>query len=127
MLSIARIPDPVREICRRADISSKSLLIEIARQPTDEAMLSFVGTIASDRLSRDEARQLRAVPPPAEGDAAAAPVEGVRRGFKLKLKFESIPGSVQLRFTNPEIRKGQILEALRELISKVESSEEFPL
>lgn len=127
LLGIARIPERVREICRRADISSKSLLIEIARQPTDEAMVAFVEHIASERLSRDEARQLRAVPPPEEGDAEPAPqATSARRGFSLKLKFESVPGSIQLRFANPEVGKAEILKALRELIEKVENAEEIP-
>lgn len=126
MLSIARVPEQVRELCRQADISSKSLLIEIARQPTDEAMLSFVEKVASERLSRDEARRLRAVPPPEEGEPGRpSQVEGPRRGFSLKLKFESVPGSIQLRFANPEVRKEEILQALRELIARVESSQDL--
>lgn len=128
MLSIGRVPEPVRELCRQADISSKSLLIEIARQPTNEAMLAFVERISSEKLSREEARQLRAVPPPAEGEdgSASAVEEGPRRGFSLKLKFTSVPGSIQLRFSNPEIRKEEILQALRELIERVEKAEELP-
>src|SRR5947207_14704001 len=34
-LSIATLPEDVRERCRRADITSKSLLLEIVRQPDD--------------------------------------------------------------------------------------------
>src|ERR1700754_51521 len=37
-LSIAAIPEEVREKCRRADITSKSLLLEIIRQPDGESM-----------------------------------------------------------------------------------------
>jgi ParB family chromosome partitioning protein len=127
MLGIARIPETIRELCRRADISSKSLLIEVARQPTDEAMLAFVERIAKDRLSRDDARKLRAVPPPENVEGEAATTEGPRRGFVLKLKFEAIPGTVQLRFANPEVRKAEILQALRELIARVENADELPV
>jgi ParB family chromosome partitioning protein len=126
MLSLARIPESLRESCRRADISSKSLLIEIARQPTEEAMVAFVERIASDRLSRDEARQLRAVPPPTGDEGPSVPAEGPRRGFRLRIELESVPGTLQLRFANPEIRKAEILDALRELIRRIESSEELP-
>ncbi len=125
MLSIARIPDVVREVCRRADISSKSLLIEIARQPTEEAMIGFVHRVAEDRLSRDDARRLRAVPPPSDTADENPTTEGARRGFVLKLKFDSVPGSVSLRFNNPEVGKAEILGALRELIHKIEHSKEI--
>ncbi len=126
MLSIARIPEVVREVCRRADISSKSLLIEIARQPTEEAMISFVHRVAEDRLSRDDARRLRAVPPPSDAADENTTTEGTRRGFVLKMKFDSVPGSVSLRFNNPEVNKHQVLDVLRELIRRVERSEELP-
>src|SRR4029079_8828069 len=37
-LSIASMPDSIREICRNSEITSKSLLLQIVRQPDDEAM-----------------------------------------------------------------------------------------
>jgi ParB family chromosome partitioning protein len=126
MLGIARIPEAVKTMCRHADISSKSLLVEIARQPTEEAMRAFVERVAKEKMTRDEARKLRAVPPPLDEASPGTTSEGPRRGFSLKLKFESVPGSLQLRFTNPEIGKEEILRALRELIAKVESAEEIP-
>jgi len=127
ILSIAGIPEELREICRRADISSKSLLVEIARQPTPEMMGEFVERISRDRMTRDEARKLRAVPPPATEDGAqpsgdAAP----RSGFVLKMKIESIPGTIHLRFAQQDIGKAQIITALRGLIDQIEASEEIP-
>src|ERR671939_140800 len=37
-LSISTLPDDIREKCRRAEITSKSLLLEIVRQPDDDSM-----------------------------------------------------------------------------------------
>src|SRR5258707_14666697 len=37
-LSIASIPDSIRQVCRKADIVSKSILLQIVRQPDDESM-----------------------------------------------------------------------------------------
>ena len=58
-ISIANIPQDVRDLCRRADISSKSMLLQVARQPTDEEMREFVYKIGSTGLTRDQAREIR--------------------------------------------------------------------
>jgi len=127
ILSIASIPEELRELCRRADISSKSLLVEIARQPTPELMKEFVERVTRERLTRDDARRLRAVPPPASDAPEARDGErNPQAGFVLKMKIVSVPATVHLRFTKPDVRKPQILAALRELIRQVEASDDIP-
>src|ERR1051325_2330048 len=58
-LSISGIPDSIREICRDAEISSKSLLLQIVRQPDDDSMRSMAEQIAAEGLTRDGARKAR--------------------------------------------------------------------
>jgi len=58
-LSIAAMPADVREQCRVASINSKSLLLQVARQNDQDAMLDFVKRIAAQGLNRDEARKAR--------------------------------------------------------------------
>jgi ParB family transcriptional regulator, chromosome partitioning protein len=58
-LTIAAMPPEVKEQCQRADISSKTLLLEIARQPNHEAMMEFVGRVVKQGMTRDEARRAR--------------------------------------------------------------------
>src|SRR5256884_7987270 len=50
-LSIASIPKDIREICRSSDITSKSLLLQIVRQPDDESMRTMAEQIASEGLT----------------------------------------------------------------------------
>jgi ParB family transcriptional regulator, chromosome partitioning protein len=125
ILSISGIPSELREVCRRADISSKSLLVEIARQPTPELMWEFVDRIAKDRLTRDDARKLRALPPPEESGSENGSDKSSKGGFVLKLKIEKVPGTLHLRFAQAHVRKSEILAALNELIAQVEGSSEF--
>jgi ParB family chromosome partitioning protein len=127
ILSIAKIPEMVREVCRSADISSKSLLLEIARQPTPELMTQFVERVAKERLTRDDARKLRAVPPPEERpENQTEEPKSSRAGFVVKLQMESIPGTIHLRFEQREVKKPDLISALRDLIQKIEASKEFP-
>lgn len=58
-LSIASLPERVRGACQRADINSKSTLLQIARQPDEETMEKLVSEIAANRLTRDGARAAR--------------------------------------------------------------------
>ena len=58
-LAIASLPVDIRELCRRADISSKSLLLQVVRQSDKESMESFVKRINEQGLTRDEARKAR--------------------------------------------------------------------
>jgi ParB family chromosome partitioning protein len=58
-LSLAAIPRQIRDECRRADIFSKSMLLQVVRQPDTEAMRDFVNTIKDGGLTRDEARKAR--------------------------------------------------------------------
>ena len=125
ILSIASIPEVLREICRRADISSKTLLVEIARQPTPELMTALTERIANEHLTRDDARRLRAVPPPPEGGSVPA-TSAPRGGFLFKMKIEAVPGTFQIRFAHSDVRKAEILSALREVIRRVEESGEIP-
>lgn len=58
-LTLSIIPLEIREQCQRADIGSKSLLLQVARQNSPEAMREFVGRIAKQGMTRDEARKAR--------------------------------------------------------------------
>jgi ParB family chromosome partitioning protein len=59
LISIASLPEDVREQCRQANISAKSILLEMARQPDDESMRRLAVQITSGGLTRDDAREVR--------------------------------------------------------------------
>jgi ParB/RepB/Spo0J family partition protein len=59
-LSIAALPTSVREECRRADIHSKRLLLEVSRQQTRPGMRRAIRRIvARGMVRKDEARAVR--------------------------------------------------------------------
>ena len=58
-MAIARIPEEVRVICREGDITAKSSLLQIVRQPDDDSMLSLAKQIATKGLNRNDAREVR--------------------------------------------------------------------
>src|SRR5881396_3924169 len=56
-VSIAAIPADVRDLCRQADVSAKSMLLQIVRQPDEEGMRRLAKEITSRGLTRDDARE----------------------------------------------------------------------
>ncbi len=59
LLSIAALPTEVKDSCRNAHVNTKSLLLQIVRQPDEESMFKITDTIISKGLKRDDARELR--------------------------------------------------------------------
>ena len=88
-LSIASIPSSIREICRASDITSKSLLLQIVRQPDDESMRSMAEQIGSEGLTRDGARRARRafVDPTGASEPYVYRYEAPGREFKVEVKF----------------------------------------
>src|SRR5438874_5985616 len=58
-LSIATIPPDVRDTCKQHDISAKSVLLQLVRQPDDDSMRRLAKQITSRGMTRDDAREVR--------------------------------------------------------------------
>ena len=89
-LSIASIPKEIRDICRSSEITSKSLLLQIVRQPDDESMRAMAEQIASEGLTREGARKARRayVDPTGASEPYIYRYEAPGREFKVEVKFK---------------------------------------
>jgi ParB family chromosome partitioning protein len=89
-LSIASIPPEIRDLCRDAEITSKSLLLQIVRQPDDESMRTMAEQIASQGLTRDGARKARKayIDPTGASEPYVYRYEAPDREFRVEVKFK---------------------------------------
>jgi ParB family chromosome partitioning protein len=89
-LSIAAIPEEIREICRDSEINSKSLLLQIVRQPDDESMRTMAQQIGTEGLTRDGARKARKayIDPTGASEPYVYRFEAPGREFKVEVKFK---------------------------------------
>ena len=108
-ISIAGIPPDVRELCRRADIASKSMLLQIARQPTDDEMRELVVKIGTTGLTRDQARDLRQGKPRKPGNYTYEYIDPNKR-WSLLVKFHT-----------PDATNEEIKSALKTALAAVDS------
>jgi len=109
-LSLASMPAEVRQLCRHADITAKSMLLQVVRQPSVEEMVGFVGQIKGAGLNRDAARQARRVK-----DGSQAP-----RGYVFSHSPKGRGYSVQIRFKKSNVGREEIKAALEEAIERIE-------
>lgn len=58
-LSLAGMPSDIRDRCRHADITAKSMLLQVLRQPSIDEMHGFIDKIGATGMTRDEARKIR--------------------------------------------------------------------
>jgi ParB family transcriptional regulator, chromosome partitioning protein len=114
-LSISSIPEDVRERCRRADISAKTLLLEIVRQPDDESMRRLTEEITLRGMTRDDARASRRSRM-GEGGASGP----TSKPFTYRYVSAGKEFRLELQFRKTEVERHQIAAALREAAEKVE-------
>jgi len=116
-LLINDIPDRIRAMCREAGISNKSVLVQVARAGSEEAMEQVARAFAAGELSRDELRKQTATKP--EPKKAGRP-----KNFVYALKDKALPFTLNLAFKKPNVEKTEVIEAVRELLRRLESDEE---
>ena len=108
-ISIAGIPPDIRELCRRADIASKSMLLQIARQPTDDEMREFVFKIGAAGLTRDQAREIR------QGKPQKI------RNYSYQYDDPNKRWSLLIKFQTPDATNDDLKGALKDALAAVDS------
>lgn len=112
-LLINDIPDRIRAMCREAGISNKSILVQVARAGSEEAMEQVVRRFAAGEISRDELRKQTAAKP--EPKKAGRP-----KNYVFAVKDKSLPFTLNLAFKKPNVEKSEVIAAVRELLHRLE-------
>jgi ParB family transcriptional regulator, chromosome partitioning protein len=110
-LSLAEMPDDVRNLCRLADISSKSLLLQVVRQRTREKMIALIETLTRENqggVTREQARK-----------AAAAPKVGRVKPFVFNYRPPTKAFALRLQFRRSDIEKSEVIAALEAIIEEL--------
>ncbi len=110
-LSLNRLPDDVRERCRQADIESKSMLLQIARQSGPAEMHRLLDKIAGEGIGREEARRFN-----------RAEVPGRRRARHFTYRFEPADEAFRFRltFAKPEVDPRELVAALERVLAQIQ-------
>jgi ParB family chromosome partitioning protein len=87
-LALQAMPDEVKNLCRLADITSKSLLLQVVRQGDPEKMVALIEKIATQGgVTREEVRKQTAKPKVGRPRAFIFSYRPPTKAFNLKLSF----------------------------------------
>jgi ParB family transcriptional regulator, chromosome partitioning protein len=111
-LSLNSIPEEVKNLCRLADINSKSLLLQVVRQGDPQKMVALVERIARDGgATRETVRR-----------ETAKPKAGRPKSYVFSYKAPTKAFKLQLKFTKSRVERDEVIEALEGIIRELKSS-----
>ena len=111
-LSLTNMPDEVRNLCRLADITSRSTLLQIVRQGDPAKMLALVEKLAAQGGATRQ--QVRA--------ETARPQPGRPRSFTFNFRAPTKAFALRMSFRKGRVDKTEIIEALEGIIRELRSS-----
>ena len=114
-LSLRNIPDVLRKKCIEQGIVSKSLLLQIARQPTEKKMVEMLHRILQGGLTRDEARRERR-------EEQSGPQRPQPFIFQFEPEDENFKFRIQ--FKKSHVSRDELIGTLREILAQLEGSSE---
>jgi ParB family chromosome partitioning protein len=110
-LSLNNMPDEVKNLCRLADIHSKSLLLQIVRQGDPQKMVALIEKLSRDGgVTREAVRKETAKPKPGRPKAFVYTYRAPTKAFNL-----------QLRFAKSRVDRDEVIEALQQIIKDLRS------
>ncbi len=113
IINVARIPKMLRELCKEAEITSRSTLIEIAKQEKKADMERLIKEIAQRGLRREDTREL------------SKKLKGKTPSSKpYVFSYTPQPNDsyrLRLEFKKHSVSKDEIIQVLEEIISRIKS------
>jgi ParB family chromosome partitioning protein len=111
LLSLRVIPDAVRRNCLESGVTSKSLLLQIARQPTPPKMQEMVKRISQGRMTRDEARRVR------QQEQGSSPRP---EAYTFTHRAEDDSFVLRLQFRKSHVTADEVVAALHDALATLE-------
>lgn len=117
-VSLAAIPEQVRQLCRLADIQGKSLLLQIVRQSSVAKMAALIEQLRREGATRQNARALtrREKPAPAR--------RGRPRNFVFRFQPRERSFALSLQFRKGSVEKSEIIRTLERILEELRSAED---
>lgn len=110
-LALHRMPDDVKHLCRMADISSKSLLLEIVRQSDPQKMIALIERITRDgQATRQRAR---------DEAGPSKPRRGRPRAFVFNYRPSTKAFRLRLAFNKGRVPRAEIIGALESILTEL--------
>ena len=111
-LSLNNIPEDVKNLCRLADIVSKSLLLQIVRQSDPKKMVALVEKIArKGSVTRQSLREI-----------AAKPKAGRPKHYTFKYLAPTKNFDLKIQFRKSRVERDEIIATLESILEELRRS-----
>ncbi len=111
-LTLNQMPEEVKNLCRLADITSKSLLLQIVRQSDPRKMTALIERMAREGITtRQELRN----------KASAKPKAGRPRAYVFSYRAPSKDFNLKLQFKRSQVERDDIIKALMAIIEELKA------
>lgn len=111
-LTLNSMPEEVKNLCRLADISSKSLLLQIVRQSGPQKMIELVERLTQNGpTTREKARKVTARRKP-----------GRPKAFTFKYHAPAKTFDLRLSFRKTQVGRAEIIAALEAILDELRRS-----
>jgi ParB family transcriptional regulator, chromosome partitioning protein len=114
-LTLRNITEAVRKRCIECGVTSKSVLVQIARQPTERKMMEMLAKILQGGLTREDARQKKRE----ESDAPPKP-----QPFIFQYEPENASFRFRMQFKKSHVSRDELIRTLREILAQLEGTSE---
>jgi ParB family chromosome partitioning protein len=107
-LTLNGMPAEVRTLCRLADISAKSLLLQIVRQETPQKMTALIEKIAGGGATRQQLRE-----------AVAKPKAGRPKHYVFAYRPPTKAFNLKLSFSKSRASRDEVIDALEAILREL--------
>ena len=114
-LSLCAITGPARQKCLELGIISKSLLLQVAKQPSERKMIELVERIARGGVNREQARAER------RDEKSVGPRP---QPYVFQFEPDTRQFRMRLQFQKSQVSRIELITALRAVLSELEAVEQ---
>lgn len=123
-LSLASVPHAIREQCRARDISSKALLLQIVRQPTNEHMQAAMNSIVEKRAAQRQ--QSEGQPRQDQENVTENTSRVLTKPAKYTLPNGDAGFILQIKFDKAAVSHDEVAAALRFALENISAGKMVP-
>jgi ParB family transcriptional regulator, chromosome partitioning protein len=111
-LIIAALPDEIKNLCQKANVNSKSMLLQVAKQTDADSMLQFINRVSEQGMNRDEARK------------AGKKKQSRPQPYVFRHQSSSKDYTIEVRFRRSSVSKEELLQVIQKLIAELMESQD---
>jgi ParB family chromosome partitioning protein len=111
-LIIAGLPDEIKDLCQKANINSKSMLLQVSKQSTPDSMLEFINRVSEQGMTRDEARK-------AGKKKQSRPQPYIYRHLSPSKDY-----TIEVKFRKSSVSRDELLQVIQRLLAELMESQD---